>query len=371
MGLFALTLAFWLGVDLVASAGANSEIADAQDVLNNLSKFDRLYVSYQNCAWSSYNEGCGAEDAGEDNEDLWYLGMTECYRANVAYTLYGVLKGAEDMGCTKNTFMNSFFTTSGIDYFTSSMAAAGVTFTEYDDAEKITSECNVLEAEDGEDNENDQANNDYASNNRKIYAGDTSYGVGCVNKVFAMKTFQGRYCDERSEPLVTDSLKTFNSEISRAQCVVVYDATSSNNDNNQDEDGDENNDALNLLKYSEACNILNFPDGCPDPYGKLKAHARSTTHALAVEEHPRREKAKTVMSWILLIFGVILLLASAWAYYRKSMAVREVPTTETKKKGIFSGSLKSSSSKLSTKSDSSSVNRKKLGFWGKLRRGRN
>jgi hypothetical protein len=228
-----------------------------------------------------------------------------------------------------------------------------------------------VEAEDGDDNQNGQANNDYASNNRKIYADDTSYGVGCVDKAFAMKTFKGRYCDERSGPLVTDSLKTFNSEINRAKCTVVYDATSSNNNNNQDEggDGDENNDALNLLKYSEACNILNFPDGCPDPYGKLKAHSRSTAHALAVEEHPRREKAKTAMSWILLIFGIILLIASAWAYYRKRTAVREVPK-ETKKKGMFTGSLKTSSSKISTKSDGSSVNRKKLGFWGKLRRGK-
>jgi hypothetical protein len=366
MTIFVLTLALWLGVDLVASAAASSEIADAQDVLSNLSKFDKLYVSYQNCVWSAYNEGCGVEGDDGENGNLWYLGLTECYRANVAYTLYGVLKGAEDKGCSKATFLNSFFTTSGIEYFTSSMAAAGVAFTEYDDEQKITSECSVVEAEDGEDN-----NNDYTTNNLKIYSGDTSYGVGCVNKAFAMKSFQGRYCDERSEPVVTDSLKTFNSEIKLAQCVVVYDATN----NNQDEDGnnnggEENNDALNILTYSEACNTLNFPDGCPDPYGKLKANARSSAHASAVEEHPRREKAKTVMSWILLIFGVILLVASAWAYYRKSMAAREVEPVQTKKKGMFHGSLKTSSSKLSTKSDGSSVNRKKLGFWGKLRRGK-
>ena len=145
MRIFALILALRLGV------AASTALPGAQDVLGNLSKYDKLYVSYQNCAWSAYNEDCGVDGAGENDDALWYLGLTECYRANVAYTLYGVLKGAEDMGCSKGTFINSFFSTSGIEYFTASMAASGVSFTENEDQNQVTSACNVVEAENEEE----------------------------------------------------------------------------------------------------------------------------------------------------------------------------------------------------------------------------
>ena len=279
-----LLLAFVLGS---ASASNNQEVASGEDVVANLADYSKLYVSYRNCAWSSYADGCDVE--GGDDENLWYLGLTECYRTNVAYSLYGVKTGEKDKGCTKATFINSFFTTSGIETFTAYMAAAGVSFSESDDENQVTSDCNVVEAEDGNENNNNN-NNNYATNNRKIYSSDTSYGVGCVGDSFALKQYQGIYCDERTEPTVTDTMSTFNSEISQAKCVVIYDASSSNaNDGGEDEGGDQQ-DAVGLLQYSEPCDIRNFPNKCPDPYGKLKREARANAHTVAAEEHPRSRK---------------------------------------------------------------------------------
>lgn len=68
-----LLLALFLGV----VATVNSELAGANDILGDLSLYKKLYVSYQNCVWSSYADGCDVE--GED--DMWYAGLTECYRA--------------------------------------------------------------------------------------------------------------------------------------------------------------------------------------------------------------------------------------------------------------------------------------------------
>jgi len=359
-----LLLAFVLGS---ASASNNQELASGEDVVANLADYSKLYVSYRNCAWSSYADGCDVE-GGEDAEDLWYLGLTECYRANVAYSLYGVKTGEKDKGCTKATFINSFFTTSGIETFTAYMAAAGVSFTETDDENQVTSDCNVVEAEEGneEGENNNNNNNNYATNNRKIYSSDTSYGVGCVGNSFALKQYQGIYCDERTEPTVTDTMSTFNSEISQAKCVVIYDASSSSaNEGGEDEGGDQQ-DGVGLLQYSEPCDIRNFPNKCPDPYGKLKREARANAHTVAAEEHSRRVKTKKAFSWIFLIFGIILLVAAAWAYYRKQQAQRDADERAAagQKKKMF---RRSSNSK---KASTSTTTAEKTGFWGKLRRGK-
>lgn len=257
------------------------------------------------------------------------------------------------------------------------MAAAGVSFSENDEEEnEISSDCNVVEANDGDDDGNNGYNN-YAVNNYKIYSDDTSYGIGCVDNTFALKQYQGIYCDERGEPVVIDSMQTFNNEVGQAQCVVIYDTSGNNNGNNADDDEDENNEeALSVLQYSEACNIRNFPKDCPDPYGKIKKQARATEHAIAVQEHPRRERAKAVISWILLCLGIILLVGAAWAYYRKNRSgrVAEASSQKPKKKGIFSGASNAISSKRSTESSGSKKNtsnkERKAGFWGKLRKGK-
>lgn len=342
----------------VVEAADSTNLANSKDILADLTQYDKLYVSYHSCAWSAYADGCGVEGG---NDQYWYRGLTECYRTNVGYSLYGVMTGAKDQGCSKATFINSFFTTTGIETFTAYMAAAGISFSATDDeGNQISSECNMVD--DNNDNNNGQQNNeevDYTANNRKIYEGDSSTGVGCVNGAFAMKQYSGIYCDERSEPLVTDTLVTFNEEISQAQCVIIHDATNNNDDQQQEE-----NKSIELLQYSEACDIRNFPKDCPDPYGILNKVAVATSHQVAREAHPNREIVKMVFSWILLVLGIILMLASAWAYYRKRQArkaaLENQEANNKKSKGFFGNKRNNNNGK---------TQEKKTGFWGKLRKG--
>lgn len=314
------------------ASAASSDPADAATILNDLSKYSKLYVTYQNCAWSPYtannnNNACG------NGGDYWYMGLTECFRSNVAYSLYGVLKDQEDSGCNKKTFINSFFTTSGIDTFTSYMTTAGITFSADADGAYVTSACNVENA----DNNNGQNQNDGSSstgNNVKINAMSTSYGVGCgeTSKGFEMKKYGGAYCDEREVREVTDTLDTFNSEISGVQCLAIYDAAVEAENNNNNNGGS----ATGILTYSQACNVMLFPGQCPDPYGKLRAASRASAHTMSVEEHPRREMVKTVFSWLLMGFGVILIVASALVYFRKMKAMdASKDANATKKRNIF------------------------------------
>ncbi len=56
--------------------------------------------------------GCG----GDGGDEHWYMGRTQCYRANAAYSLYGVKSGstAPSDPCSETQYMNSFFTNFGV-----------------------------------------------------------------------------------------------------------------------------------------------------------------------------------------------------------------------------------------------------------------
>jgi hypothetical protein len=345
-------LSFLAAIEMVSAT--SSEPADAATIADNLLNYSKLYVTYQNCAWSPYtannnNNACG------NGGDYWYMGLTECFRSNVAYSLYGVLKDQEDTGCNKKTFINSFFTTSGIDTFTSYMTTAGVTFSADADGNYVTSACNVDNA-----NNNNGQNNDGSSstgNNVKINAMSTSYGVGCAakSKGFEMKTYGGAYCDEREVKSVTDTLDSFNSEMSGVQCIAIYDAAVEEANDNQNNNGGS---ASDILAYSEACNVMLFPDQCPDPYGKLRSASRASAHTMSVNSHPRREMVKTVFSWLLMSFGVILMVASVLVYFRKMKAMEAAKDPNaTKKRNIFArmgrkGDTNGEKKKATTASDS-------------------
>ena len=86
---------------------------------------------------------CGFAEA---SEEYWYMQGSDCIRANVAFSLYGTLQGEEDQGCSKKTFINSFYTTGGVESFTAAIANAGFQFSNGDegngnDGDGITSDC--------------------------------------------------------------------------------------------------------------------------------------------------------------------------------------------------------------------------------------
>jgi hypothetical protein len=74
-----------------------------------------ISILSQNDSWSAYESGGADDDGGEcgvgSDDTYWYMGRTPCYRANAAYSLYGVLKGSlqtqYNQGCRKGTFINS------------------------------------------------------------------------------------------------------------------------------------------------------------------------------------------------------------------------------------------------------------------------
>jgi hypothetical protein len=254
-------------------------------------------------SWSSYETGddnaCGVQAV--DSEDYWYMGYTECFRANAAYTLYGVLSGEADTGCNSKTYINSFFTTSGVEIFTSSMISAGLQFSDddgnADNGDGVSSAC--------EQGGND-GSSDSSSYIQKVYAGYTSYGVGCSGRAFAEKSYAGAYCDNNAAIAVTDDLTTFNQEITAAQCIPIYNS------------GQGATDSLQLLYYSKACSVREFAKECPDPYGKLAVYSKSLDRSTGSAKNPTKEKVKKAFTWILLILGVMLLVISALIYRRKS-----------------------------------------------------
>ena len=81
-----------------------------------------IHVMYSNISlctclsllrWSEYGQGYLYDDDGEnhDGSTTWYQTRTQAFRANTAYSLYGVLKGDFSLrSCTQGTYINSFFT---------------------------------------------------------------------------------------------------------------------------------------------------------------------------------------------------------------------------------------------------------------------
>jgi len=337
-------------------------------------------------SWSSYEGDDGDNACGVEAEDdeYWYMGFTECFRANTAYSLYGVKKGDEDKGCNRNSFINSFFTTAGVETFTQAMQEAGVSFSgdqqgdggegegdneggeNGDYAGGVSSYCysEAFEDQEQEDNQNDDegqdenqdnnGNNGYV-HNQKVYEGTTSYGVGCSGKKYVEKTFNGAYCNNKETIEVTNTLQTFNSDIQAAQCVKIY---SSNDQEGEDGGGggDGENNQVDLLYYSSACDVREYPGQCPDPHGKLKTYYRSvdatSMSASSTSKSKRRERVKKAFTWIMLILGILMMITAFCQYNERN--------GNNDKKG---GSVRRSTSSSTNRSTSSAPRKS---WWQRL-----
>lgn len=312
-------------------------VGQAEGTSIDLSQYNRVYVSYENCVWSPYANGCGG-DGGQSQ--YWYSALTSCYRANVAYTVYGVAlddsrtyKDGEE--CEKGNFIGSFFTTTGVEDFLDSMTQAGVSFSDNDNGDGDNSEvwdCEIISQGDGENKEDEY---DYTANNRKMYSNTISGGLGCSNShQFVTKTYAGAYCDERAELEVTDDLATLNEELEgNSQCVLIYDATTDANQQGNDQKDGNNGD---LLDNSEACNIRLYPQTCPDPFGQLHSDARAVGQRMS--RGKRFPIVRSIFSWIFLSVGVLFLGVSAWAFCNKSTQTekrQKVSSTGTKWRAPF------------------------------------
>ncbi|KAL3916011.1 MAG: hypothetical protein SGILL_005373 [Bacillariaceae sp.] len=331
--------------------------ADAHNVLEDLDQFSALYVQFHNCAWTqNYDHYSGDDEEGGsgDESDYWFVGATPSFSANVAYSLYGSLKGESFGGCNANTFINSFTTNSGFEAFSSALYSAGAISTDYSNS--YSSEC----------------------------AGGA--GVACdYNVGFAYVSYSTDTCDPYYANGVSDNMGYMNSDFQSAQCVKIYDGSQNNNYGGGGYGGgyggyggygggygaNNYNNAYNayyqyygtplsLLYYSNACFIQNFwaPNGgCPDPYGKLQLYQQNCNKGVRksmkvdpyVTYRANMDKGKKLVK-----LGAVLFMAAALLYlmeqfmaFRKRMKPKTLKKTPPKSQKHLVGSTVSMKKKRS------------------------
>lgn len=261
---------------------------DADNVLEDLDQFDTLYVKYHRCVWSSYRDLEGdSHDGGGDEDDYWYLGSQQEFRANIAYSLYGTLRDEKDRGCTKGTYINSFFTHSGFDTFTYTLGI---------DASDAYSYCSNGR------NSGDKLIRRFLENENNGY----STGTGCSYQgAFVLDKFSGYQCNGAQYVETVDDLSSFNEQMEQIDCVQIYNSadyiTSVEDDDNpndeydededeeeaeREEDDDENDDpyqssiAYNILSSSSACTYRMNRGKCPDPFGQMNTYEKNMHKAV-------------------------------------------------------------------------------------------
>jgi hypothetical protein len=214
---------------------------DAENILDDLSQFSSLHVQFHSCEWSYIYDDEGSEEA-EDGSDTWYMGSAPSMGANVAFSLYGSLAGEKFKGCSATTFINSFYTNTGLYDFATAMQYASVSF--------------------GDNEYSDQCEN--------------YQGIGCdSDNGFALHTYTSDECNPKYFSGVSDTLYSLNQGMESIECTEIYNANSASDDSY--------GSALSLLKYSSACNYMNYwsPDGnCPDPYGKIKKYIKNYNNGI-------------------------------------------------------------------------------------------
>jgi hypothetical protein len=270
------------------------------------------------------------------------MGYTHCFRANAAYSLYGILKGNDDNGCTSGTYINSFFTNYGVDAFEPVMEAAGIFSEENEDS--YSAEC-----QDGDDDGNDADGGGYGGGtsyaNKGDNMGSTSYGMSCHDGQFVTKKFHGRYCDGKDEIEVTNLLESFNEAIEQVECVQVY--SGSNDDNGDD------NIASELLSSSKACSLREYPSQCPDPYGKLLKYTRAlecATGTTCLLTLPMARLGRDIASVVLLVSGFAMIGAALLCKWHRKRGKSQMDLI--RESSDLSGFSKASASSFSRVSSS-------------------
>ena len=194
-------------------------------------EYQQIYIEYHQCVWSEFeNDGDDAGCNGGEG-DSWYMGNTQCYRANAAYSLYGV-KAGEDLpahACRKKYYINSFFTKNGMQDLGNFLGLEN-----YGDA---TSQCAMVNNanDDGEGDENENDNS--FQHNVQLYPNAQSYTTYCASGKFVTAMSSGAYCSGTGELQLIDTLSDLNNELGSVNCALAY--SSYNNNENQDEDANE------------------------------------------------------------------------------------------------------------------------------------
>lgn len=231
---------------------------DAENVLQDLDQFSSLYVEFHHCAWTWMRSDEDADNDVDEN-DYWYMGSVPPFGANVAFSLYGALKGESFSGCSSSSFINSFYTNSGFTDFVYAMQNAGVSQFSSSDFSGYSSECGG------------------------------GYGVGCdYDNGFGVHTYASTECNPANYSTTSDDMYDFNQAMESVQCVRIYNSGSSNSNNGYYNSSSFEGTPLELLSYSSACYYQNYwsPDGeCPDPYGRISYYQKNYNKGVQVSKN--------------------------------------------------------------------------------------
>jgi hypothetical protein len=242
---------------------------------------------------------CG--QSGGDNSNSWYVGMGSCIGANVAYALYGVLEDDhlvwKEYPCSKKTFINSFFTTDGLNSF---LQVAPSYLTDLAST-AVSSQCTWYYDEIG-------------------YKTSYTTTMGCsANGRFTKDIFYGSGCLGYNYYNTTDTLDSLNDKLIDAMdCTLIYEQT---------EDGTVVTDyASDLLGSSEACTVEGvYKNFCPNPYKILSTYeynfamaqldsnytvTRTSFAYIDVTEATNLFRATS--SLLMIVAGLIFFAGSAW-----------------------------------------------------------
>lgn len=316
--------------DLVGCGEAVSYFADDDEDNNNNDGDDNTNYYYNN----------------QESPSKWYLGATQCFRPNVAYTLYGVRTGTSLPGgrspCSEKQYIDSFFTKYGIESFGDGL---GIDYESYG----ASSYCHSGDYDYG--NSNYMYYNMY-SNGQAINPDAYSYGTGCsADGFFELVTFSGLYCNGQGVTKTTNQLYLFNSNLEALGCLKVYDAAASNNANTDDAAAAAAYDDTNqsegdvsaeyLLSRSVVCSISEYPERCPDPYG-IKAKRDATLY------HKARSHSRAVPLFMP-IATAVMCIGSALLYL---LTFRQRPNQPRSRLGSMASSFDRAASFLAIRTAS-------------------
>lgn len=339
---------------------------DAVNVLQDLDQFESLHILYHGCVyvflisqqsyafalhvpgslgaqllslrWSLYgprygtgesyeynqnggggggeSNGCG----GDGGEYFWYMGRTQCFRANVAFSLYGILEGQSHSGkaCQKSTYINSFFTTYGVESFGGPLGLGVDTANSY---------CTTQEAAEDQDKYYDagKIDDDYLSDNVQFinYMAYTSIGTGCAAGKFVTDKYTGAFCHGDLYQETVDTLDSFNAAIESLGCTQIYSSSSRRELQEYQKYDFAEMDAVKILSCSTVCDIRQYPKDCPDPYGKKMEYTKNLERALSqtsitTASHNPMQIVTYVFAGLFAVAG-LLFVAAAYNVRRKAV----------------------------------------------------
>jgi hypothetical protein len=190
---------------------------DPSNVLEDLDTFSSLYIRAIGCIWSEYGID-NYDDDGEnrDGDENWYQGRTTTFRANAAYSLYGIKRGqTRARKCSKATYINSFITNMGADTILNVLGRKN--YANDDDSGYGHAYCYEV----------DQGNRDrdLASGDKEQEDDSVSTTMGCslTSNNFVMATFQVGYCDGKYFLNITDEMNAYNKAMNKVTCDKIWD----------------------------------------------------------------------------------------------------------------------------------------------------